>query len=76
MHGMLIFSWSLVKSDYHIYCSPGRFFAANELKAILCHILLNYDVKMANEGGRPEDMRFGQFALPNTKAELLFRKRD
>ena len=42
---------TLAKADYHIYCSLGRFFAASELKAILCHILLNYDVKMANGGG-------------------------
>jgi hypothetical protein len=75
MRGMYILSWSLAKTDQHIYCSPGRFFAANELKAILCHILLNYDIKMANGGGRPEDMWFGRSSLPNTKAEVLFRKR-
>ena len=75
MRGTHIISWSLAKADYRIYCSPGRFFAANELKAILAHILLNYDVKMANGGGRPENMWFGRSALPNTKAEMLFRKR-
>ena len=42
---------------------------------MLAHILLNYDVKMANGGGRPENMWFGQTSLPNTKAEVLFRKR-
>jgi hypothetical protein len=75
MRGMHIFSWSLAKADdYHIYCSPGRFFAANELKAMLYHILLNYDVKMADGGGRPDDMWFGRSVLPDTKAEVLFRK--
>ncbi|KAF8662735.1 hypothetical protein AX14_007030 [Amanita brunnescens Koide BX004] len=57
------------------HACPGRFFVANELKAMLAHILLNYDVKMANGGGRPEDMWFGRSSLPNTKAEVLFRKR-
>ena len=75
MRGTYIFSWSLAKADYHIYCSPGRFFAANEFKTILAHILLNYDVKIANGGGRPENMWFGRYCLPNTKAEVLFRKR-
>ena len=75
MRGTHIFSWSLAKVDYHICCSPGRFFAANELKVMLAHILLNYDVKIANGGGRPEDMWFGRYCLPNTKAEVLFRKR-
>ena len=70
-----ILSWSLAKVDYHICCSPGRFFAANELKVMLAHILLNYDVKIANGGGRPENMWFGRSSLPNTKAEVLFRKR-
>ena len=72
MHGTHIFSWSSPRADY---CSPGRFFAANELKAMLAHILLNYDVKMADGGGRPENMWFGRSSLPNTKANVLFRKR-
>ena len=75
MRGMHNFSWSLAKADYHIYCSPGRFFAANELKAMLAHILLNYDVKMADGGGRPENVWIGVSSLPNTGAEMLFRKR-
>ena len=65
----------LANADYHIYCSPGRFFAVNEIKAILAHILLNYDIKIANGGGRPENIWFGRYCLPNTKAEVLFRKR-
>ena len=69
------FSCSLVWADYHIYRSPGRFFAVNELKAILAHILLNYDVKMADGGGRPENLWIGVSSLPNTEAEVLFRKR-
>ena len=33
--------------------SPGRFFAANQLKAILAHIVLNYDLKIGGDGKRP-----------------------
>ncbi|KAF8627694.1 hypothetical protein AX15_004292 [Amanita polypyramis BW_CC] len=57
------------------HACPGRFFAANEVKAILGHILLNYDVKMANGGGRPANLNFGRSVLPDPKAEVLFRKR-
>ena len=55
--------------------SPGRFFAANELKTMLAHVLLNYDVKMANGDKRPSNLRFSALAMPDTAAELLFRKR-
>ena len=42
---------------------------------MLAHILLNYDIKMANGGGRPDNIWLGRAALANTKAEVLFRKR-
>ncbi|CAL1702454.1 unnamed protein product [Somion occarium] len=32
------------------HACPGRFFAANEIKTMLCHVILNYDVKFENEG--------------------------
>jgi len=54
---------------------PGRFFAAMELKYMLAHVLLNYDVKMANGQGRPANWTFGSLAMPNSKAEVMFRKR-
>ncbi|KAF8691943.1 hypothetical protein AX14_002699 [Amanita brunnescens Koide BX004] len=57
------------------HACPGRFFAVNEIKAMLAHILLNYDVKLANDGGRPDNMWLGRASFANTKAEVLFRKR-
>lgn len=42
---------------------------------MLAHILLNYDVKMADDGGRPANVWIGLSSLPNTEAEVLFRKR-
>ena len=55
--------------------SPGRFLAANELKTMLAHVLLNYDIKMANGDQRPSNFRFSALALPDPSAEVLFRKR-
>ena len=56
-------------------CSPGRFFAANELKAMMAHIVLNYDIKFEKEGVRPPNQWLGTVVLPNPTAKVLFRKR-
>ena len=58
------------------FCSPGRFFAASEIKAIFAHIVLNYDIKFENDGARPEDVWFGNAIIPNPTAKVLFRKRQ
>ncbi|KAM6491442.1 Cytochrome P450 [Amanita muscaria] len=57
------------------HACPGRFFAATELKVMLAHILLNYDVQMANGGGRPANRVFGQDSMPDPTAQVMFRKR-
>lgn len=56
---------------------PGRFFAANELKAMLAYILVTYDIKLASDanGVRPDNEYIGTSVIPNTKAHLLFKVR-
>ena len=56
--------------------SPGRFFAANELKALLAYILLNYDIKLGGDGRRPPNLFYGTNVVPSVRAEVLFRKRQ
>lgn len=46
-----------------------------ELKCIVAYVLLNYDVKMPNEGERPPDVWFGPFSVPDPKAQVMFRLR-
>ncbi len=59
---------------YGRHACPGRFFAAMEIKLMFAYIVMTYDTKL--EGGvRPPDSRFLQSRLPNTTAEVLFRKR-
>jgi len=65
--------WLLFGGGRH--SCPGRFFAVYELKAMLSHVLLNYDVKMPNDGPRPKNFWFGHATLANPKAHVLFRKR-
>ena len=45
--------------------SPGRFFAALELKCMLALTLLKYDVRMAEEGVRPADEWYGLASVPS-----------
>jgi cytochrome P450 len=56
------------------HACPGRFFAVNELKTMLAHVLLNYDVKLADEK-RPENIWQQAQSSPNPSAKVLFRKR-
>jgi hypothetical protein len=55
--------------------SPGRFFAASQLKLILAHVLLTYDVKHEVEGIRPPNHWIVRTRLPNLSAKLMFRRR-
>ena len=57
-------------------CSPGRFFAANELKCMMAHIVHAYDVKLEKEGEIPQPEWFTYAVSPNRNAEVLFRKRQ
>jgi len=69
-----------IDADYFLFgqgrhACPGRFFASNELKTMLAHVLLNYDVKMANGDERPRNLSIGLSNLPNPSAEVMFRQR-
>jgi len=57
------------------HACPGRFFAATELKAMMAHLVINYDVKAEVEGVRPPDTVFGTRISPNATAKVYFRKR-
>ncbi|KAJ6612093.1 cytochrome P450 [Mycena sp. CBHHK59/15] len=58
------------------HACPGRFFAATELKAMLAHILINYDVKAETPGVRPPDQFFALLTMPNSKGKIWIRKRQ
>ncbi|TFK36367.1 cytochrome P450 [Crucibulum laeve] len=54
---------------------PGRFFASNEVKLIMAHLIMTYDVKMEIEGVCPADFCIGVSRISNPKAKVMFRKR-
>jgi len=56
--------------------SPGRFFAAVELKLVFALVLLNYDIKLKDgKAGFPESFHFNGVLIP-PNLPMLFRKRQ
>jgi hypothetical protein len=55
--------------------SPGRFFAANEVKALLAHIIVTYDIKLEEGRRAPRTIIIGSVRMPE-KANVMFRKRQ
>jgi len=60
---------------YGRHACPGRYFAACELKLMFAHLVMNYDMKLENEGERPKDTWVASHCVPNPNAKVLFRRR-
>ncbi|KAF7303498.1 Cytochrome P450 [Mycena indigotica] len=60
------------------HACPGRFFAATELKAMLAHMLIEYDVEavVPGEAGRPRDVEFALLRMPSMSGEVRIRRRE
>ncbi|OTA86891.1 hypothetical protein M434DRAFT_146292 [Hypoxylon sp. CO27-5] len=57
------------------HACPGRFFAQEELKLMLIHLVTNYEFKHVTEGTRrPPDIRHDVSNVPDTSMPLLFRR--
>jgi len=54
---------------------PGRFLATIQMKALLAHIIVTYDVKFEEGKGVPCERHVGVFRFPGS-ANVLFRKRQ
>lgn len=57
------------------HACPGRFFAAVEIKLLLAHIVLAYDVKLVDDI-RPPDLLHMNAIRPNPAARVYFRRRQ
>ena len=54
---------------------PGRFFASNELKIVLVHLLLKYDWAYTKEGRLPDGVA-GQSIFPAPEQRVMYRRRE
>jgi len=55
--------------------SPGRFFAVNETKTALAHIVTTYDIKFEEGKGVPRDLFLSGLRYPGN-ANVMFRARQ
>ncbi|KAM0352543.1 hypothetical protein ACHAPU_002212 [Fusarium lateritium] len=58
-----------------LHACPGRFFAANEVKIALCHLLLKYDWKL-EDGAVPEVQHIGFKLFRDPSTKLVVRRRS
>ncbi|KAL8790014.1 MAG: hypothetical protein Q9195_006563 [Heterodermia aff. obscurata] len=63
-----------INFGYGKHACPGRFFASQEIKLLLAHVLLSYDVKLA--GPAPKATWYDRSRRPDIKAEVMFRNRS
>ncbi|RYP83580.1 hypothetical protein DL769_001334 [Monosporascus sp. CRB-8-3] len=56
------------------HACPGRFFAINEMKIFIAHMLLNYDIEVAR--GRPKLINLMWLKLPFHDGKVRVRKRS
>ncbi|KAF8844228.1 cytochrome P450 [Paxillus ammoniavirescens] len=58
-----------------VHACPGRFFVATELKSMLAHVVLSYDVKLEDNATRPRSLHIGTHIAAHPTARVMFRKR-
>ncbi|KAH9036363.1 cytochrome P450 [Lactarius pseudohatsudake] len=57
------------------HACPGRFFAVNEVKALLAHVVVTYDIKFEEGTQPPRGFIINSIRMPG-KADAMFRKRQ
>ena len=55
--------------------SPGRFFAATELKTMLAHVVMSYDIKLEDNRIQSKELSTIFGVSPNPSATVMFRRR-
>ncbi|KAH9047275.1 cytochrome P450 [Lactarius hengduanensis] len=74
-HPWYLFLASANCSHLYFSISPGRFFAVNEVKTLLAHVIVTYDVKFEEGKQAPRSLHIGSMRMPgNTNA--MFRRRQ
>ncbi|KIM83563.1 hypothetical protein PILCRDRAFT_69319, partial [Piloderma croceum F 1598] len=65
---------------YGRHICPGRHFAVHEIKALVCHVLMNYDLKFVNSkfkhGQVPDAIWVGTMCALDPNVELMFKRRE
>lgn len=78
-HQLVMTSREHLGFGYGVHACPGRFFASNEIKVLLVHLLMKYDFKFEakqEEQGRPKSIELGTEIVTDPRVKLLFRARQ
>ncbi len=59
---------------YGRHACPGRFFATQEIKLIVAHVLQKYEIEPLKE--RPQNKTFLEFKIPDEGLKLNVRRKD
>ncbi|CAG7926536.1 unnamed protein product [Penicillium olsonii] len=57
------------------HACPGRFFAVNQVKIVLCHVLMKYEFRLA-DGTIPQVQKHGIRLQSDVSAKVLVRRRQ
>jgi cytochrome P450 len=57
------------------HACPGRFFASNEIKLLLAHMLMHYDWKLPEGQTKVQHNVNGAGISPNSKQKILYKSR-
>ena len=73
-HQFVSTSTSHINFGHGKHACPGRFFASQEIKLLLAHTLLNYDIKLDSQP--PKATWYDRSRRPDLTAKVLFRARS
>ncbi|KAA8645298.1 hypothetical protein EYZ11_003669 [Aspergillus tanneri] len=65
-----------INFGHGIWACPGRFFASAEIKVVMAYLITHYEMKLVPGKGRPGHFHYGFAILPDTEAEVLFKRRE
>ncbi|KAI6022896.1 hypothetical protein PISMIDRAFT_672792 [Pisolithus microcarpus 441] len=74
-HQMVAVNQNYLPFGYGKHACPGRFLAADELKTMLAHVLISYDVKFEGRDTRPSSIKWDTASMPDPTVRVMFRKR-
>jgi hypothetical protein len=60
----------------YLFSCPGRFFANNEVKIVLAHLIQSFDFALPDGEGRPKPITYDVAFKPDPNQEVLFKRRS
>lgn len=71
--GLIVTTDDFFSFGFGKHACPGRFFASQEMKLMIAHIVMTYDIEM--DGPRPANMEINGASVPKDAVEMKIRLR-